>query len=318
MFYVYQAPSVAFAQPTDGFVVENTPIHVALQYSDQSGTLANATLLVSDEARTVYTRNMGTDTECDILAKEWTPENGKAYTLTVQVRSSSSLSAMATREVSVDFVLPQPAGLHIENDPETGVASLVVYVENDEGLEPPTSISVWRETEDGSILLGDNLQPGSAVVDKYAPLNVEYSYIATSFADSGAANSETIANTVETEWAFIYFSGGGTARGRWNPDDSWKMEQEVEYIHYVGREFPVAYMRDVTDETHSVAVTLMDREEVREFRRMMGSHEPVVAKLWDGFVFHAVPQIQGKPASTVRSYWGEVAVTLTRIDGEAL
>lgn len=318
VFYVYQAPSVAFAQPTDGFVVENTPIAIQLQYDDPSGTLASAVLNVSDGSKTVYTRNMATDTECSILAKEWTPDNGVTYTLTVQVRSSSSLSASATREITVDFVLPQPAAVHIENDPETGYASLVVYVEEAEDLEVPSSISIWRESEDGRVLLGEGLQAGAGLVDMYAPINADYSYIVTSFADSGAANSQTFANRLDTLWAFMYFANGGIARGKWNPEDSWNMKQEVDYVQYIGREFPVAYMRDAMEETHNVTVTLMDRDEMREFRKMMSTHEPVVAKLWDALVFHAVPQVQGKPKSTVRSYWGEVAVSLTRIDGEAL
>ena len=318
VFYVYQAPSVAFAQPTDGFVVENTPIAIQLQYDDPSGTLANATLTISDGSKAVYTRNMGTDTACEIQNTEWLPENGVSYTLTIAVRSSSSLTASATREISVDFVLPQAAGIYVENDPETGYASLVVYVEDVEGLEVPKSVSVWRETEDGRVLLGEGLQAGAGVVDKYAPLNADYSYIVTSFADSGAANSQTFANRLDTLWAFMYFANGGIARGKWNPEDSWKMDQDVDYVQYIGREFPVAYMRDSMEETHNVTVTLMDREEMREFRKMMSTHEPVVAKLWDALVFHAVPQVQGKPKSTVRSYWGEVAVSLTRIDGEAL
>lgn len=318
VFYVYQAPSVAFAQPADGFTVENTPIAVELQYDDPSGTLANATLNVSDGSKVVYTRNMGTDTACEILATEWLPDNDVAYTLSVAVRSSSSLSASATREISVDFVLPQPAGIYIENDSETGYASIVVYVEEAADLEAPESISIWRESEDGRVLIAEGLQAGAGVVDMYAPLNIGYRYIVTTFADSGAANSTTFDNQFDTLWAFLYFADGGIARGKWNPEDSWKLNQEVDYVRYIGREHPVAYMRDAMEETHDVTVTLMDREEAREFRKMMAAHEPVVAKLWDSLVFHAVPQVQGKPKSTVKSYWGEVAVSLTRIDGEAL
>lgn len=318
VFYVYQAPSVAFAQPTDGFVVENTPIAIQLQYDDPSGTLASAILTIYDGSKTAYTRNMGTDVECSILAKEWTPDNGKVYTLTIAVRSSSSLTASATREISVDFVLPQPAVVYIENDPETGYASLVVYVEEAADLEAPKSISIWRESEEGRVLLGEGLQAGTGLVDRYAPLNTDYQYIVTSFADSGAANSQTFANRLDTLWAFMYFANGGIARGKWNPEASWKMDQDVDYVRYIGREYPVAYMRDSMEETHNVTVTLMDRDEMRAFRKMMSTHEPVVAKLWDALVFHAVPQVQGKPKSTVKSYWGEVAVSLTRIDGEAL
>lgn len=318
VFYVYQAPSVAFAQPTDGFVIENTPVAIQLQCDDPSGTLVGATLSISDGPKVVYTRNMGTDTECEILATEWLPDDGTVYTLTVDVRSSSTLTATATREVAVSFVLPQPATLTIEPDPETGYVSLIAAVVPDGELEAPVSISVYRTYDGQRLLLGEGLPDGAGLVDMYAPLNEGYAYEAVTFADSGAVNRTTFASRVATDWAFLYFAGGGIARGKWNPDDSWKMEQSVDYVHYIGRRYPVAYMRDNMDETHDVSVTLMDRDEAREFRRMMATHEPVVAKLWEGLVFHAVPQVQGKPHSTVGSYWGEVAVSLTRIDGGVL
>lgn len=318
VFYVYQVPSVAFAQPTDGFTVENTPIAVELQYDDASGSLASATLSVSDGSKVVYTRNMGTETACEIQNTEWLPDNGVTYTLNVTVRSSSTLTSEVAREIAVSFVLPRPVELVIEPDAETGYVSLVANVPEDDELEVPVSVSIWRESEDGRVLLGEGLQAGAGVVDMYAPLNVGYQYTATSFADSGAANSTAFDAKLETPWAFLYFTGGGIARGKWNPEDSWKLDQEVDFVQYIGREYPVAYMRDAMEETHDVTVTLMDRDEARAFRKMMATHEPIVAKLWDSLVFHAVPQVQGKPKSTVRSYWGEVAVKLTRIDGEAL
>lgn len=440
-FNVYQEPMVAFAQPTDGFVVENTPIVLKLQYEDPSGELVSAAMSISDGSKVVWSRTVS-GTDYVITADEWVPDNGKVYILTATVRSSSSLTASATREISVSFVLPQPADVHIENDLETGYVTLVTYIaeqnagknllpsdysfaaaesnglslvvaedlsmqilgvnESDdwvtftasspseenrlvlsegtytaspyitlatpdgnksgtftvespvevysayiavaprssvsevvypqvevgeqatvyepyqEPLVAPASISVWRESKDGRVLLADGLQAGAGVVDKYAPLNIGYQYIVKSFADSGAANSTTFDNLLATKWAFLYFAGGGIARGMWNPDDSWNMEQDVDLVRYIGREYPVAYMRDSIEETHNVAVTLMDREEVRAFRKMMATHEPVVAKLWDSLVFHAVPQLQGKPKATVGAYWGDVGVTLTRIDGEAL
>lgn len=318
VLHVYQAPSVAFAQPSDSFVIENTPVAIQLQYDDPSGTLASATLTVSDGSKNVYTRNMGTATTCSIQASQWLPDSGVPYTLTVSVRSSSTLAATASRDVTVDFVLPKPVELSIEPDVETGYVALVANVPESEGFEDVSSISVYRISDGERVLLGDNMPEGGGLTDMYAPLNSDYQYEAVSFANSGAANSVKLDARIDTHWAFLYFAGGGIARGKWNPQDSWSLDQSVDYVRYIGREFPVAYMRDSAEEVHSVTVTLMDREEAMAFRKMMGSHEPVVAKLWDSLVFHAVPQVQGKPASTISSYWGEVAVTLTRIDGEAL
>lgn len=319
VFHVRQAPSVSFARPGEGFTVENMPIAIELQYDDPSGSLASATLTVSDGAgAVVYRRDMGTAAECSIGAGDWLPENGAEYALAAAVRSTSTLEASCLREVAVGFVAPQPAELGIEPDAETGYVGLSVSVQADGDLEEPASISLYRVHNGERVLLGEGLSAGAALVDRYAPLNEDYRYEAVTFAASGAANPTAFDARVDTPWAFLYFPGGGIARGMWDPENSWKVEQEVEYVRYAGREYPVAYLRDGAEETHSVKVALPSREEAAAFRRMMAAHEPVVAKLWDALVFHAVPQVQGKPSSAAGSCWGEVSVDLTRVDGDAL
>lgn len=184
------------------------------------------------------------------------------------------------------------------------------------GMEEASSVSVWRETEDGRVLLGDGLQAGSAVVDRYAPLNTEYRYIASTFADSGAANSQSFGNRLDTLWAFLYFYGG-LARCKWNPNRTHNIEPSVEYVHYVGNTYPTAHMDDFISETCPVTAFVIGREEARAFRNMVMSREPIVAKLWRGDVFWAVPKLSENPR-TGNVDWYEVSVDLTRIEGDAL
>jgi len=319
VFFVYQAPSVAFAQPTDGFVVENTPIHVALQYGDASGVLANATLLISYETRTVYTRNMGTAIECDIMATEWLPDNGKVYTLTVQARSSSSLSASAIREISVNFVLPQPAGVHIENDPETGYASLVVYVdEADETLEKPASISIWRESKDERVLLDDGLQAGAAVVDRYAPLNTDYQYIVSSFADSGAANSQELANRVNSPWWFVYFDDG-MAKAMWEPSGSRTSRRtKDELIERDGSEWPVLIQGKNKSHKVEFAGWVETKEEADAFDDMTLASGGKVYKGLKGEVFHCHAEADITDSYEYGDDSADVKVSISRVRGGAL
>ena len=318
VFYVYQAPSVAFAQPTDGFTVENTPIHVALQYGDASGVLANATLTVSDGMKTVYTRNIGTATECDILATEWLPDNGKTYTLTVQVRSSSSLTASAIREISVDFVLPQPAAIYIENDPETGYASLVVYVEEDEALEVPSSISVWHESDDGRVLLAEGLQDGAAVVDRYAPLNTDYKYIVSSFADSGAANSQEFANRVNSLWWFVYYEGG-MAKAMWEPSGSRSSRRTKDELkERDGSEWPVLIQGKNKSHKVEFAGWVETKEEADAFEDMTLASGGKVYKGLKGEVFHCHAEADITDSYDYGDDSADVKVSISRVRGGAL
>ncbi len=317
VFYLRQQPSVSFAEPGADFVVENTPIRIKLQYDDASGVLANAALTIASGTTTVYALDMGASIEADILADDWLPANGESYTLTVSVRSSSTLTATATRDITVDFILPKPAYLDIQAEEETGYASLSVGVDEGEGMAEPVSISIYRVTEDGRILLGSGLEVGSGLVDKYAPLNADYAYEAVTFADSGAVNSVTFQTKIGTSWSYLYFTSG-MARGMWNPQTTYQIEPTYTLVHYVGRRYPVGYMRDNLTEEYSIKVLLMEREEARAFRKMADACEPVIAKTWDGLVFHAIAIPQFAPISGTSAYWGEVSVNLKRIDGAAL
>ena len=317
VFYLRQEPSVSFSAPADGFVIENTPIRVQLQYDDASGSLANATLVVSDGVSTVYSLDMGTTTEAVIYADDWLPENGLTYTLSVSVRSSSTLTASAIREVSVDFILPQPAKLELKPDEETGYMSAYIGIEANEGMAEISSVSVYRITEEGRILLGSGLEVGTSISDRFAPLNTDYFYEAVSFADSGAVNIASFIARIDSSWAYLYFSNG-MARGMWNPQTTHDIEPSYKLVHYAGRKYPVGYMRDNLAESHTVQVTLIGRDEARAFRKMATVCEPVVAKTWDGLVFHAIPTLKFAPVSGTSAYWGEVSVNLDRIDGAAL
>ena len=308
---------MSFAQPADGFVVKSTPIQVELQYDDASGTLANATLAVTGEAGQVFALDMGTATSAVISADEWLPENLKPYTLSVSVRSTSTLTASAIREVTVDYVLPKPARLDLVSDDDTGGMAVHVGVEEDDELAEVVSISVYRITENGKILLGSGLAAGASINDRYAPLNLDYSYEAVTFAESGSVNTVSFPARIDTSWAYLYFAGG-LARGMWNPQTSYDIEPAYKLVSYAGRKHPVGYMRDGLTESHEVQVTLMEREEARAFRKMVETCEPVIAKTWDGLVFHAVPTLKFAPVSGTSAYWGEVSVALSRIDGEAL
>lgn len=316
--YVRQEPSVAFAAPADGFVVENTPVEVELQYSDASGSLAAATLTVSDASgAAVYSRDMGAGTACSIPASEWLPDDGEGYVLAVAVRSTSSLTASATRDVAVSFALPKPAALVVEPDPDTGRVSLVVNIGDAEGLEEPVSASVWRVSGAGRVLLGEGLSAGAGIVDRHAPLNADYSYEAATFADSGAANRVSFPARVDTPWSFLYF-GGDLARMKYNLALSPTLSPSVEYVHYAGDELPTAHMDDFAGEAYSMSAVLMGREEIAAFRRMMSAHEPVVAKAANGDVFWAVPKVSLSETTRRPAGWADVTVDLTRVEGDAL
>ena len=317
-FKVYQEPTVAFAQPTDGFVVENTPIVIQLQYEDPSGDLVSAALAISDGSRVVWSRTV-TSLSYEITSDEWVPDNESAYYATVEVRSSSSLTASASRTFTTAFVPPVPAGASVENDVETGFARLSIYLdETASDLEPADSITVYREVGGERVLLGEGLQAGAGLVDRYAPINVDYRYVVVSVADSGAVSTTYVPARIDSQW-FYFIWGDNVAKGRTNPEGTKKLTRpNRRRRHLAGRPSPVSFDDGSVSDTRSVSVLLRTKAEADAFDQMMWESARCVYKSADGDVLHADVELSDKPAWVMPTYYGSVSVSLTRIDGRAL
>ena len=317
-FKVYQEPTVAFAQPADGFVVENTPIVIQLQYEDPSGDLVSAALAISDGSRVVWSRTV-TSLSYEITSDEWVPDNESAYYATVEVRSSSSLTASASRTFTTAFVPPVPAGASVENDVETGFARLSIYLdETASDLEPADSITVYREVNGERVLLGEGLQAGAGLVDRYAPVNVDYRYVVVSVADSGAVSTTYVPARIDSQW-FYFIWGENVAKGRTNPEGTKKLTRpNRRRRHLAGRPSPISFDDGSVNDTRSVSVLLRTKAEADAFDQMMWESARCVYKSADGDVLHADVELSDKPAWTMPTYYGSVSVSLTRIDGRAL
>lgn len=318
VLYVYQEPTVAFAQPANGFVVENMPIAIQLQYEDPSGDLVSAALAISDGSRVVWSRTV-TSLSYEITSDEWVPDNESAYYATVEVRSSSSLTASASRTFTTAFVPPVPAGASVENDVETGFARLSIYLdETASDLEPADSITVYREVSGERVLLGEGLQAGAGLVDRYAPINVDYRYVVVSVADSGAVSTTYVPARIDSQW-FYFIWGDNVAKGRTNPEGTKKLTRpNRRRRHLAGRPSPVSFDDGSVSDTRSVSVLLRTKAEADAFDQMMWESARCVYKSADGDVLHADVELSDKPAWIMPTYYGSVSVSLTRIDGRAL
>lgn len=316
-FNVYQEPSVAFAQPTDGFVVENTPIVIQLQYDDPSGELVSASLSISDGSRVVWSKEIN-GLGYVITSDEWVPESEASYFATAEVRSTSTLTASGTRTFSTLFELPVSATAKVEPDPETGFVGLTVSLVEDAELQPADHIVLYREVKGQRVLLGDNLQDGAGVVDMYAPANVPYRYVVISVADSGVTSTTYADALLKTQW-FYFIWDGNVAKGRINPTSSRKLTRpNRRRTHFAGRQSPVSFDDGAVSEKRSVSVLLRTKEEAEAFARMIWDSGRCVYKSGDGDVFHADAELSDFPEYTKRTYYGAVTVELNRIDGRAL
>lgn len=316
--YVRQVPTVTIEQPADGFTIENTPVHVLVKYSDPSGSLAAGTLAVRDASGAqVYSRDLMGGLEYDIPSGEWLPSDGAAYTLEASVRSSSTLQASASRVVGVSYVLPSTAIADAVPDPSTGHVAVTVREGRTDAAVAMESASLWRNVGGVRTLLGEGLHDGSQVVDRYAPLNTDYSYETASFADSGAASKASFPGRLESALLFVYWSGG-IAAGKYEPADEFSIEPDFSTFQVAGKRYPVAVIGEAVSEPHDMGVKLRSREEAMRFYEAVRSCEPMVFKTLYGFVFRGVATAKLSPSLTDGEGSWEVSLEVTRVDGDAL
>lgn len=316
--YIRQVPTVTIEEPADGFTIENTPVHVRITYTDPSGTLAAATLTVADsDGATVYERDVTAALEFDIPAGEWLPGDGQTYRLSVAARSSSTLQGSARRTVGVSYVLPSVAIADVVPDPETGHVTVTLHEGRTDSAEDMESCTLWRNVDGVRTLLGEGLQDGSVVVDRYAPLNTEYAYETASFANSGAVSEARFPGLVQSDLLFLYWGEDGLACGKYSAADELTVTPDYETIAVAGREFPVVAMGDSVEESHKVTLARLTREEAMRFYAAARACKPAVMKTLYGAVFHCVAIPTMTPRLSGDHVW-EVSLDVTRVDGDAL
>ncbi|MBQ9041414.1 MAG: fibronectin type III domain-containing protein [Eggerthellaceae bacterium] len=315
MFYVYQVPTVTVEQPANDFTAVNMPIHVEVAYSDPSGTLAQAIMNVYSDDVIVYTRDITSALEFDISASEWLPASGYNYTITVNVRSTSTLQASTSRDFMVEFEPPSMVVVDAVPNPDTGYVTITVRKIND-GLQEVESCALYRVVNGETTLLANNLIDGDVYVDKYAPLNIDYSYMTAAIAASGAVSQGMFPGKVKSKWMFFYWDDE-IARAWLGPDDPFKVEPEHTLVPVAGNEFPVAVMSDKSSETHDVSATVIGWDEMMKFYDLARSHKTAVYKTLYGHVFRAVVVPSISRVHPKADLW-TISLQVTRISGDAL
>lgn len=187
-----------------------------------------------------------------------------------------------------------------------------------QGLTEYDSISIYRVT-DHRQLLAEDVSDGFSVVDKYAPLNTDYTYEVITYASSGAFAVHVVDNRIESERWFAYW-GDDLAWAKWNPTGNYAITRpEKKRVHYAGRKWALSYDSKAQDQVQSISWTTVPLEDWENgFVKLMDDGGRGVYKGCDGWVYHADFDYSSAPEYTSVHSIGQVSLTITRIDGESL
>lgn len=143
------------------------------------------------------------------------------------------------------------------------------------GYAPPETVglSVIRVLADGSQwLVADGLTDGQECIDPLPPLNVDYSYLVTAYAETGASSALTVPARVDAVLAAFNFGDAAAVCELARLDPSWSHSPKSSgtLYHFAdGGEaggLPVPYGGADVDSTRSMGFTVLDLDQLRRLQ----------------------------------------------------
>lgn len=319
---VYQQPTVSITL-TDANNVDVTngslsdmPLNYSAAITGTGiGTLTGGTFKIGS-----YTEDAtvsGTTLTGSVTPAEAQPVNGTTYTVTIIASMDTGLTGSGTVTVTMAFADPQEGTLSISDD--NGIETLTVGLEAAQpGEVSASSISVYRVTAAGTVLLASGLSAGDTITDRYAPLNTPYTYRVMTYSTAGAARASDFDHTISSSsWMVLW--GERAAYGRLDPSGGINVTRPKRTRQYfAGRDFPVSYDGVNTGEVHKLTVLLLTKAERDDFAQFIRDGGRGVYKSVDGYVFRADFDVSLNEQYTRPERDGTVTLTVTRIDGAAL
>ena len=318
-FWMRRRPTAYFEAPGASAELSEYPVPVKIGCDGHGFGVSSVELSVSDSEGNVVARGTFEGLEFSLGADFWQPRNGATYALTATVNAKSGLAGTASASVTAAFERPKASSLRIECDRERGWVSLTPHVNLGDGEGRRVErLDVWRVFKGESVLVARGISDGQQVVDRYAPLNREYSYILGAYSDQGVYAATEHPGMLECPYSFVYYGDEGIARGKANPTEqaSYTRTRRTK-VDYAGRKRPVVYDGGGEGETVTLGFTVVGQEEVDAFREAMGC--PVcVVKTASGRVFHATVDVDVSPAYGTYPLRTAVSAVCEVVDGDAL
>lgn len=269
-------PSAHFTSPAqDGATVAALPLVLAWEATDPTGIALQTLSLTGADGSTLLTRQLAGDARSfQIDDSVYALSNLTGYELVLTVLGGSSLATIAERQFSTDWAEPSTPEADLDVDPADLSCAVTVHAGEGTGDEPEAvSFSVTRILPDGSQwLVADGLTDGQQCIDPLPPLNVDYSYLVTAYAETGVSSSLTVPARVDAVLAAFNFGDAAATCELARLDPSWSHspKRSGTLYHFAdGGEaggLPVPYGGADVDSTRSMGFTVLDPGQLRRLQ----------------------------------------------------
>ena len=275
-------PTAHFTSPAqDGAVVEALPLALAWEAADPTGIASQTLSLTGADGTTLLTRQLAGDVRSfQIDDSVYALSNLTGYELVLTVLGGSSLATVAERSFSTDWAEPAQPTAELETNPADLSCAVTVHAGTGTGDEPEAvSFSVVRVLADGSQwMVADGLTDGQQCIDPLPPLNVDYSYLVTAYAETGVSSALSApARIVSATSAFNFGDAAATCElARLDPSWAHAPKRSGTLYHFAdGGEaggLPVPYGGADVDSTRSLAFTVLDPGQLRRLQELAAKY----------------------------------------------
>ena len=179
-------------------------------------------MTVKRNGRTVYTEPLNIDgliISGQITAAELLPLNGETYTVSVTARSGSTLEATTNTTFTVDYIEPTHGTVQVQNEPDTGYASLLATYDNHASDRSYTGNTNSGVEVDGAAIRsmtvdGKSVQDGTPTPSAPVPIQVvSGANYFKGFADATTPVSSTVGVSFTMDMGVLYATGTATGTG---------------------------------------------------------------------------------------------------------
>lgn len=171
----------------------------------------------------------------------------------------------------------------------------------------------------GDTVIADNIQSGTAVADKYAPINTDYAYTLITHAESGAIKAVDFQNRIVSPYWFFYWGNNQIAKAKWNPTGTTDISRPQRVRRrYDGKRFEQSYDGYGVSDVRNLSVSMLDEEQRKQFEKLMYESGHGVYKSGEGDVYEADIDYNRSIVFYQNVNKGEISLTITRTEGQAL
>lgn len=260
VFRVVTPPSLSITSPKTGATIAQLPMSVAWSADDDTNIIAQSITVTYRDGSSFYTADLTASERSIELGSALGFRNSTKYSLSITVTAGSGLTATASCDFSTEWTQPDAPDVDVSvND---SMAAVVTITAADS--EPVAkSFDLVRVVDGERKVLATGVSSGAQVLDRLPPLNSQFTYEVTAYAESGSLLVLNRNTTLQSDRVALNFGADAATSwtGHLDPDWSRDVSHDVETYHFFnGSELPSAWPTGEMDISESYSFSVAETD----------------------------------------------------------